>query len=507
MHASLRAACGVLFAAVGLILMTAAAASGAVATNGPDLSNDAAIKAYLQSIGVDPAQVTWQRGLNNYAGPSCPGAGWNCTTSTQVVQISQAGGQNQFVCEPEDDQVPPTAEPDVCFLLQSGPTGTNRARCTLKTTEEPTAQQECDITQTGDRNYADVNMVVTQTTGPNQTARQRAHVHQDATEFNQAQVLQTVTQSTSADAEQTQNAYQRADVEQTADGSQNYSHVHQAQDQRESGSATTQSQNADVDQQNLCEPLKPSQCATVLQTADGGKNLSQLHQTIGERQTTTALLSVAQQQGRFDGGQEGDVHQTNPEDLGQNVDIANEDLAQRQSAPSGAFQTQETDPRCCGLSQEGGDQNREDINQSTAQSATEADALQLANLFGEVHQTSGGGDGPVILANESSAPASQNTCDIDHHGRNNSGAAHFSVSGQGEECTTLVLETFCASGGDEDITLAQVDSPACTSDEGGIDSAALPPLVSLPTTSTAGLDIPMPSLGEPADFIAFSESG
>ena len=49
-----------------------------------DLTNPAAVDAYLSSLGVDPSTVVRQVGLNNYAGPNCPGVGWNCTTSTKV---------------------------------------------------------------------------------------------------------------------------------------------------------------------------------------------------------------------------------------------------------------------------------------------------------------------------------------------------------------------------------------------------------------------------------------
>ena len=56
----------------------------------PDLSTVANVKTYLRSLGVDPRGVVIQRGARNYAGPNCPGAAWNCTTSTRVVQISSA---------------------------------------------------------------------------------------------------------------------------------------------------------------------------------------------------------------------------------------------------------------------------------------------------------------------------------------------------------------------------------------------------------------------------------
>ena len=70
-----------------------------------DLSSMAKIRHYLRSIGVDPRDVVIQRGHRNYAGPHCPGKGWNCTRATRVVQIATASGQNQFKCTPSMNQV------------------------------------------------------------------------------------------------------------------------------------------------------------------------------------------------------------------------------------------------------------------------------------------------------------------------------------------------------------------------------------------------------------------
>src|SRR5438445_2497662 len=84
-----------------------------------DLSSLAAIEAYLVSIGVDPASVVVQQGRLNYAGPDCPGADWNCTTATKVVQISQGSSPaaNIFDCLPAlDAQIMGLNE---CVIVQS----------------------------------------------------------------------------------------------------------------------------------------------------------------------------------------------------------------------------------------------------------------------------------------------------------------------------------------------------------------------------------------------------
>jgi hypothetical protein len=337
-------------------------------------------------------------------------------------------------------------------------------------------------------------------------------------------VKQAVRQSLDEDDTQKQDGHQVAFVDQEVSGSSNFSHVHQTQDQQESGGAGTQEQNTETaptitvgtevfDFDCGFEKVNhPNQCANVEQDGfsapNGANNESQLHQAIGERQTST-FDGVDQTQGRFDGGQEGNVHQENQDNVGKNHDVAHQDLAQRQSSATGnAFQQQLTDPGCCGLSQSGGAENREDINQATTQSASEPDAFQDSTLFGQVHQTSGGDfTGPTIF--EATSP--NNRCDIDHHGRNNSGGGHFSNSGQGAECVDLFLTTFCTSGGD--FIVAEEEPPPCTSSEEPppppcdpycVES---PGILSLPTTATQGLPIEMPNYGEPADYLALIGSG
>ena len=73
-----------IIATLGLVL-TAAVPAGAAASTpdraAADLSSLPAIEAYLLSIGVDPGSVVVQEGPLNYAGPSCPGADWNWSSS------------------------------------------------------------------------------------------------------------------------------------------------------------------------------------------------------------------------------------------------------------------------------------------------------------------------------------------------------------------------------------------------------------------------------------------
>jgi len=471
-----------LAAVLVLPLLLTASGAGAGTKNRLDLSSPAAINAYLTSKGINPATVTWQTGLHNYAGPSCPGIGWTCTTSTKVVQVSAAGGQNKFDCEPEEDQSVLTDEgSNTCVIVQMG--DDNKARCKLRDTG-PEESQKCDITQTeAERNSADIDMTIEQRTGPEQGADQQAFVHQEASERNQSQVHQAVKQQTSTGDPQTQNAYQLANVTQIVDGSDNFSHIHQTQDQDESGNAAEQNQNTEA--QPFCEDKQANQCALVLQQDGGGDNASHLHQAIGEQQSTKAA-DATQLQGDLPTGQEGAIHQENPDGAGPNADLANQDQRQRASGPGGTTQAQHTgDGKCCGPSQIGGRNNHEFIHQSSTQSASEDSAEQDALLIGEVHQ----GSDP------------SNACSIDQHARINDASSHESVSGTDAECLTLFLATTCYSG-ESVATCTTTQNPCDVPPFCDFSVESTLPLLGLPTSPTFGRDIAMPDYtSEPSGYV------
>src|SRR2546427_236259 len=96
------------------------------------------------------AGVIRQIGARNYAGPNCPGVGWNCTTATRVLQVAtDDGGQNVAQCT---DATPiSTADTQMCTISQTG--ASNTARC-IEHLNAPVATQTCGITQTGARNQA-----------------------------------------------------------------------------------------------------------------------------------------------------------------------------------------------------------------------------------------------------------------------------------------------------------------------------------------------------------------
>src|SRR4051794_18255650 len=129
----------------GTILITSAGA-GTSAIPKVDLSTKAGVAKYLKSIGVNPKGVVIQRGLRNYAGPSCPGARWHCTRAKHVFQIAAAGGNNKVECTNTAYSGGPGIDQD-CEVTQNNTNGNNDATCREDLTQSPTAVQNCEITQ------------------------------------------------------------------------------------------------------------------------------------------------------------------------------------------------------------------------------------------------------------------------------------------------------------------------------------------------------------------------
>jgi hypothetical protein len=488
-----RVLAAVVLAAAATVLVTAGAGTGSATTSRIDLRDAAAVDSYLRSIGIDPATVVRQTGLLNYAGPNCPGAGWNCTTSSTVIQLAQPGGTNTF-------ESTASSSNDDCVVVQSGPN--NKAHCKLRSTTEPTAAQDADIMQDGDRNKAIVDFDIQQRQGPTQTALQSAAVEQTATDRNDVQIHQNVKQSTSTDSTQKQEIQQVAIVDQTATGSDNFAHVHQSEDQRESGSATDQDQNtglttgdlADCASGGFSSKTDPNACAFITQDANGGRNDTNLHQTINQDQSTKGA-SASQEQGSIstDNGIEGEIDQTNPDDVGSNLKKVHQDHRQRQAGPNGTTtQRQDIDPNCCGVGTTiGGADNIDDFNQTAIQSATEGEnADQTLFITGDTNHV---GEASLLSLASSNSP-NRDRCTITHKAANNTDSTHGTI--REEPCGFLVVETSC-----QNFPAYEGESEGCVGPEEVSDElSALSTVFSLPATPTLGLPIAAPSFGEPPSF-------
>ncbi len=149
-----------------------------------NLETVAGAKRYLRAIGVDPRGVVIQRGPRNYAGASCPGARWTCTsTAHPVVQLAAAGGKNTFLCNTGRCVVVQRmvrATSSNAGRALAAATATNTARC-VRTTG---VTQSCSISQgnanSDDNNVAIVYESATKASGLTQTGSSTASITQTA---------------------------------------------------------------------------------------------------------------------------------------------------------------------------------------------------------------------------------------------------------------------------------------------------------------------------------------
>jgi hypothetical protein len=402
------------------IAAAAMALAGASAAAGPRAGQSAA-KGHLRTAGI---AVVKQVGLRNYAGPNCPGAGWNCTNSIRVLQVSTGDGQNRAECSTG------TLTGQNCVVSQTG--SSNTARCVERSTAAG-AMQVCDITQTGADNRAFIEQSIDQSEGSSQAGQQIAKVTQgpaagDTSASNDLKLSQDVKQMSKSALAQTQDAYQSAVVLQTAMGAgSNSSNLDQSQLQKAFGSAT-QSQNASFSLPSGLDdcvsgfPAAPNSCADVVQHADAGKNANNLHQSINEDANSGVVAD--QDQGSSNGGLEGHVHQDTVS--GSSKNKANQSKRQKLSAASGSSQFQYDPVRCCGtFSQFGGANNSEDIDQSSALDASEPLANQVSELIGESRSPDG-------------------SCMIKQHAKIGDGSETNSASFS--PCPFVILVTSCQGG-------------------------------------------------------------
>jgi hypothetical protein len=144
---------------------------------------------YLRTLGIDPRGVVVQRGVRNYAGRSCPGAGWNCTSARRVLQVAAAGGTNSSTCSRVGSGTGVTSQS--CVIVQTGTHGKNSATCYEQATGAGASLvQECTIRQTSTSGPNEATLTQRSTQGPScspvpgttqqqaQSATQRATVVQ-----------------------------------------------------------------------------------------------------------------------------------------------------------------------------------------------------------------------------------------------------------------------------------------------------------------------------------------
>ncbi len=124
------------------------------------LSTAAAVKHYLRSMGISPKGVVIQRGARNYAGPHCPGKGWNCTKSRRVVQIAtgrhaRATGRSFLNAKPSTNVAAClriTGSNQSCVIVQSSGDGVSNSaivgQAIGQAGQSLSASQMASVTQT-----------------------------------------------------------------------------------------------------------------------------------------------------------------------------------------------------------------------------------------------------------------------------------------------------------------------------------------------------------------------
>jgi hypothetical protein len=400
-----------------------------------ELASIEIIERLLSAAKIDPGAAAIQRGARNYAGADCPGADWNCTTATVVVQIGRANASNQFDCDPASAGTNPLTNTCVAIqLVPAGEKGNNQARCRIRGSESP---QSCTIDQTnlgGGSNHAQTDMLIDMRGGSSQSGTQNATVRQrTSTGDNHSHLTQSirlVTDDVSATLTQTQLGIQTAVVCQggplpvtpacptTATDGSNFSHVDQSLSLRATatgGTAITQNQNitggTDVCTGTLLvSPTAPNTAADIDQLTTGGKNHSSLKQSndLDGRVRDVPGFSVDQTQGNAAGGLEGCVNQT-AGSTGFSTSHASQSDSQTLKGPPGANQNQFGPEFCCTTQIGPGTVN---IDQRKSQSSTSS------TQFGLVSGTCSTPDGQ---------------CDLDQRASNN-------VDSERNSCTG----TFCA---------------------------------------------------------------
>lgn len=289
-----------------------------------------AIAIALPTMPDATGRDTVQRGRKNYAGPSCPGRSWTCTTDTR--NVVQAGAVNVFECTGSICRVSQTASPG----------GRNDARCV----QSRRSAQSCDISQTNAAgpNTITIDQRITLAAKKRsvaQSSRQLVITQQsNLTGANALSVVQSTSHSaTSKRRGRTQSHTQEATgtvraEQRSASGAQT-SAVAQAQDLRSQASSarsTAQRQNAIDD--------GPDLLASITQHTGSGRN----ELTLSQRQRliqSTSAAQAQQVQGAETSGEDfvGDIDSDGSAGGSSNV-VVTQAKEWIQEAPAGTAQTQ-----------------------------------------------------------------------------------------------------------------------------------------------------------------------
>jgi hypothetical protein len=360
--------------------------------HGLDLGTRSGVLQYLRAhhvrIGTRPVVI--QRGFENYAGPTCPGIGWTCTTSAGkvVVQFAANSAGNQFQCTAAPAGTV-TSSPDgsSCTIVQVSSGGSNSATCLEQSNQSSGLGQLCAISQENSNgsNQAVVQQTDTARSGSAQDATQDAEISQvvqtGSSGNNSVSVTQSVNQqtgTTGSGGSQSQDAHQIAAVSQVSDTGNNQASVNESQVQNEqiptANGTKGPAQPVNQTQNTACPSSPcPNENAAVYQSSsltDGGTNNLAIAESLAQKQGAPGNnVSGSQTQGSADGGLNGHVDQHSS---GVSTASGTQNEQQQQSPTTGNTPLNQTqfDPAWFGSPQETNPNNQYLINQAIKQQAS-----------------------------------------------------------------------------------------------------------------------------------------
>jgi hypothetical protein len=395
-----------------LLLVMAGAPSRADASSKDqahsDLSSLPKIEAYLASIGIDLGSMVIQQGPLNYAGPNCPGAGWNCTTvANRVVQLGSATQPSTNVVDCSPTVSVTLLGLDECVIVQSSALSLTETASTLNSAscaiDGSSGKQRCKIRQQSKKggNQAQINQRTNQRGGSPQFAQQEATIDQmSETGNNTAKITQTIAQdlktTSTTEVTQQQDACQYAKVSQASTlGGSNSSDVQQSQFQAEGADSSgdiDQFQNTEACQFSDVTVVGRTATAGVMQNSTTGNLTSNLRQLIKQDQVADSPAGTVNQtqSNSVSGGLEGSVTQTT-DAPGVARSASTQDERQTQDADTDGplVQTQEGPEFCCATQIGGTPANVNTVDQSNVQH-NDTGVGQSTQQTGKCSTTGGG---------------------------------------------------------------------------------------------------------------------
>jgi hypothetical protein len=282
-----------------------------------EVNTAAGLAKYLGSLkGVDLKRLVVQTGARNYAGPSCPGVGWTCTTAKHVLQY---GTKNSFTCSASNASGGSSNPPDNCTIVQVATTANpnNSATC-VESDTGATTSQSCVIfqdsttgTSTGTNTASVAQTINVAGTATQDTTQYSGIVQQSTNGANNATVTQTINESISSPGANSggteqQDGHQGSSLTQNASGAgNNTANVTQSL----ALAAMTSGVKMISQLQNTDETRGPNTNSGIDQVSGTGTNSATLNQANSYSQFAAGATAGVQTEGSPVSGENGFFNQ------------------------------------------------------------------------------------------------------------------------------------------------------------------------------------------------------